>query len=161
MTDNGPTAQNISFHDNLIYGLHLATTDPDAGLWRSELVFDIDHIVDWICGTDGGAQFRVAPATLIFHDATDLKMSIDFGGSDHRQTLNELSIADITTQPVPASGGTSTGNYFNWRIALNLPQGGEIAFGASGYTLTLRANPVLLDEQRLPPANRPHLMRIP
>ncbi|MDA1325887.1 MAG: hypothetical protein O3C34_14215 [Proteobacteria bacterium] len=157
MTGKNPSAQNISFHDNLIYGLHLATPDPDASLWRSDLVLDIDHIVDWICGTDGGAQFRVAPATLIFHDVTDLKMSIDFDGSDHRQTLNELSIADITTQPASASGA---GDYFHWRIALNLPQGGEIAFGASGYTLTLRANPVLLDEQRLPPANRPHLMRL-
>ncbi len=140
MTENDSSDHERSWHDNLIYGLHLAAPDPDAGLWRSDLILDIDHIVEWICGTDGGAQFCVAPATLIFHDVTDLRMAFDFGGSNHRQTLNELSIADITTQPAPAAIGA--GDYFHWRIALNSPQGGEIAFGASGYTLTLRADPV-------------------
>jgi hypothetical protein len=86
-------------------------------------------------------------------------MTFDFGGRDHRQTLNELSIADITTQPAPPLGVDGSGVYFHWQIELNSPQGGEIAFGASGYTLTLRADPVLLDDQRLPPADRPHLMR--
>ena len=35
--------------------------DPDDGDWTSDLVRDIDFIVEWICGTGGGGQFRVAP----------------------------------------------------------------------------------------------------
>ena len=158
MSDTHSSKDERSWHDNLIYGLHLAAPDPDAGLWISDLILDIDHIADWICGTDGGVQFRVAPATLTFHGVTDLRMSFDFGGGAHRHTMNELSIADITTQPAPPLG-IGSADYFLWRIALNSPQGGEIAFGASGYTLTLRADPVLLDDQRLPPADRPHLLQ--
>lgn len=146
------------WHDNLIYALHLATADPDAGLWRSDLVLDIDHIVEWLCGADGGVQFRVAPATLTYHYVTALRIALDFGVGEHPPTLNELSIDHIAKQPAPPPGGR--GDYFRWRIALNAPQGGEIAFGASGYTLTLRAEPVLLDEQRLPTAGRPHLVRV-
>lgn len=41
-------------------------------------------------------------------------------------------------------------DYYRWRIELNLPQGGEIAFGARGFTQVLRAEPVLPDEQWLP-----------
>lgn len=160
MADTDPSDQERSWHDNLIYGLHLATPDPDAGLWRSDLVLDIDHIVEWVCGTDGSVQFRVAPATLTFHDATDLKMSFDFGGGEYRHTLNELSISDITTEPAPPLGVDGSGEFFQWRIELNSPQGGEIVFGASGYTLTLRADPVLLEDQRLPPAGRPNLIGI-
>ena len=159
MTDRDFPDHERSWHDNLIYGVHLATPDPDAGVWRSDLVLDIDHIVEWICGTDGGVQFRVAPATLVFHDVTDLKISADCSGGEHRYTLNELSINDITRQPAPAFGVDASRAYFNWRIELNSPQDGEIAFGASGYTLTLRADPVLLDDQRLPPTGRPHLMQ--
>jgi hypothetical protein len=125
------------------------------GDWRSELVLDIDHIVECICGTDGGARFRVAPATLTFHDVTDLRVSFDFGGSGHRQTLNGLSIAAISQEPVPAPSTAQP--YGRWRIEFNLPRGGEITFGASGYMQTLRAEPELLDEQRLPARGRPPL----
>ena len=44
--------------------------------------------------------------------------------------------------------------HYRWRIALNWPQGGAIAFGAREFTQTLRAEPVLLDEQRLPAGTR-------
>ena len=150
--------ETMSWHDNLIHGLQLRAPDPDRGDWRSELVLDIDHIVEWVRADDKSVQFRVAPATLNFQDVTYLRISFYFGGGAHRHTMNELSIADITTQPAPPLGIGSAA-YFLWRIALNSPQGGEIAFGASGYTLTLRADPVLLDDQRLPPADRPHLLQ--
>ena len=99
----GPQAVDAtSWHDNLVYALLFNAGDVAKGDWRSELVLDIDHIVEWICGTDGGARFRVAPAALTFHDVTDLRVSLDFGGSGHRQLLNELSIAAISQEPIPA-----------------------------------------------------------
>ena len=77
----GPqTVDEASGHDNLVYALLFNVGDVAKGDWRSELVLDIDHTVEWICGTDGGVRFRVAPATLTFHDVTDLRVSFDFGG---------------------------------------------------------------------------------
>ena len=153
-----PAADLPSWHDNLIYGLRIDPPDPDREDWQSDLVFDIDYIVEWICGTQGGFSFRVAPATLVFHDVTDLSIAVDFGGRDYPQTLNELSIASITRQPIRRKGGADTRPYFRWTMALNLPPDGEIAFGASGYTQTLRAEPTLHDQQRLPAGDRPHLL---
>ncbi len=159
MTAGSDRYDALRWHDNIVYALHFGAGDPDRGVWRSDLVLDIDHIVEWICGTDGGAKFRVAPATLVFHDVTDLRISIDCGARAVRGALNELSIAAITREPVHEQGAAGRFPYFLWRIELNLPQGGEIAFGASGFTQTLRAAPQMLEEQRLPASTRPHLMQ--
>jgi hypothetical protein len=69
----------LSWHDCHIWGIELRADDPDDGDWTSDLVLDIDFIVEWICGTGGGGQFRVAPATLVFHGVTDPKIDIDWG----------------------------------------------------------------------------------
>ena len=143
------------WHDDRIHSLHLRAPDPDRGDWRSELMLDIDHIVEWLCGADGRMRFRVAPASLLFHDVTDLRIGIAFGAGGARETLNELSIAAIDRHPAAATAGPGQQPYYDWRIALNLPVGGEITFGASGYSLTLRAAPVLTDQQRLPTGHRP------
>ena len=39
--------ERLSWHDNHIYGLHLSLGDPARDDWRSDLVLDIDHIVEW------------------------------------------------------------------------------------------------------------------
>ena len=146
--------EDLSWHDNIVYGLRFDVGDSFKGDWRSDLIFDIDHIVEWVCGVDGGVKFRVAPATLTFHDASDLRIAVDFGDSSGRTALNELSIAGITREAIPTPDGYPEWACYRWRIELNWPQGGEIAFGASGFTQTLRAEPVLLDEQRLVAAER-------
>jgi hypothetical protein len=155
MVGGSQTVDETSWHDNLVDALLFNVGDASTGDWRSELVLDIDHIVEWIYGTDGGARFRVAPATLTFHDVTDLRVSLDFGGSGHRQALNEPSIAAISQESDPTPSTAQP--YGRWRIEFNLPRGGEIVSGASSYTQILRAEPVLLDEQRLPACGRPPL----
>jgi hypothetical protein len=144
----------LSWHDDTIYGLRLDTADPDRGLWRSDLVLDIDHIVEWVCGIDKRPKFRVAPATLVFHDVTDLSLAIDWGDTGHRTALHEMAIDGIARAPVANQQICLDRAYYRWTIALNWPKGGAIAFGASGFTQTLRAAPVLLDEQQLPVADR-------
>ena len=146
--------ERLSWHDNIVYGLGFDVGDPDRGTWHSNLVLDIDHIVEWVCGANGGVRFRVAPATLTFHHTTDLRIAVDMGDSGCRTALNELSIAGITRAPVADQKICLDRTYYRWRIELNLPQVGEIAFGASGFTQVLRAAPVLLDEQRLAAADR-------
>ena len=138
-----------SWHDNTMYAIRFDVGDASQGDWRSELVLDIDHIVEWVCGVDGGAQFRVAPATLTFHDVTDLRIAVDFGDTGYQVSLNELSIDGIERALVEDQKICLDRPYYRWRIVLNLPRGGEIAFGASGFTQELRADPVLLSEQRL------------
>ncbi len=144
----------LSWHDNAVYGVRFDVGDSSRGDWHSDLVIDIDHIVEWVCGVAGGARFRVAPATLTFHDVTDLRIAVDCGDSGCRTALNELSIGAVMREPVQDQKICLDRPYYRWRIELNLPQGGEITFGASGFTQTLRAEPVLLDDQKLSAAGR-------
>jgi hypothetical protein len=146
--------ERLSWHDNLVYGLRFDIGDSFQGDWRSDLVLDIDHIVEWVREPEGGLRFRVAPASLTFHDASDLRIAVDFGDSGGTTALGEPSIDGIARDPLPRPEGYPEFAYFRWRIAFNWPQGGEIVFGASGFTQTLRAAPRLLDAQRLPAGER-------
>ena len=161
MTADPAIQDGTSWHDNLIYAIEIRAPDPDNGDWRSDLVLDIDYIVEWVCGVDGAAKFRVAPATLVFHDVTDLRIHLDMGGAGFDMAdagplaLNELSIDRISKTPARPPGVDASRPYHRWRIVLNLPRDGEIAFGASGYSQTLRAEPRLLDQPRLAVRDRP------
>jgi hypothetical protein len=49
--------------------------------------------------------------------------------------------------------------YYRWTLRLNWPMPGEVAFGAVGFTQTLRAEPVLTDRQCLSFGERNRLTR--
>ncbi len=156
MTTAQPASEfeRLSWHDDTLYGLRFDVGDSIQGDWRADLVLDIDHIVEWVRGEAGNFRFRVAPATLVFHGVTDLKIAIDWGDSGDRTALHDISIDGITREPVPDQEGYPAREHFRWRIALNWPQGSAITFGARGFTQTLRSEPVLLDQQRLPAGPR-------
>jgi hypothetical protein len=143
-----------AWHDNALYSLRLDVGDVARGDWRSDLVLDLDHIVEWLCGMEGQVRFRVAPATLTFHHVTDLRIAIDCGDSGGQVALHPLAIDTISRERIEGQKICFDRPYYRWQIALNWPQGGNITFGASGFTQVLRAEPVLLDEQQLPPADR-------
>jgi hypothetical protein len=145
---------DLTWHDNALYGLRLDIGDCARGDWHADLVLDIDHIVEWLCGVDRQVRFRVAPATLTFHDVTDLRIAIDCGDSGGQIALHALAINAITRDRILDQKICFDRPYFRWRIALNWPQDGAITFGASGFTQLLRAEPVLLDQQQLSPADR-------
>lgn len=149
--------EQLSWHDCHIWGLELRAGDPDEGDWTSDLALDIDFIVEWLCGVEGTAQFRVAPASLVFHGVTDLRITIDWGDSGFRVALHEVSIDRIEREPVREQQVYLDRPYYSWRVKLNWPQSGEIAFGAVGLTQTLRAEPVLTDKQRLSRRERSRL----
>ena len=156
MAQDGPASdfEILSWHDDTLYGLRFDVGDSFQGDWRADLVLDIDHIVEWVRGVAGKIQFRVAPATLVFHGVTDLKIAVDWGDSGDRNALHEVSIDGITRERVPDQEGYPVREHYRWRIALNWPKGGEIAFGARDLTQTLRAEPLLLDQQQLPAGPR-------
>jgi hypothetical protein len=110
---------------------------------------DIDFIVEWICVTSGPTQFRVAPATLVFHGITDPRINIDWGRSGFQVSLNPASIDRVERELIQHQKVYLDRSYYRWRIGLNWPDSSEIAFGAVGFTQTLRAEPVLTERQHL------------
>jgi hypothetical protein len=148
---------HLSWHDCHIWGIELRAGDPDDGDWTSDLVLDIDFIVEWICGTGGGAQFRVAPATLVFHGVTDPKIDIDWGRLGSQVSLHPASIDNVEREPLRNQKVYLDRPYYSWRIRLNWPDSSEIVFGAVGFTQTLRAEPVLTEKQCLSLGTRSRL----
>ena len=130
-----------AWHDCSLWRLGLQIGGPDQGDWLSDVVLDIDFICEWLRGPDNGMQFRVAPATLVFHNASGLKVNFDWGPVDPRVMLHEVAIDRIEREPIE--------NSYSWTVHANWPAGGAIAFGASDYTQTLLGEPLLLDRQNL------------
>jgi hypothetical protein len=139
----------LSWHDCHVWAVELRAGDPDDRDWTSDLALDIDFIMEWICGAAGGGQFRVAPATLVFHGITDLRIGIDWGRSGFQAALHPVSIGNVERERIHNQKVYLDRPYYSWRIRLNWPDGGEIVFGAVGFTQTLRAEPVLTEKQCL------------
>ncbi len=148
--------QRLSWHDSYVYGIKFPNPDIDVADWRSDLVFDIDYIVEWILGVDRSFRFLVSPADLIFHGVTDLRLSIDWADS-FQTAVPEIWIDGIKRDRIRDQKIYLDRPYYRWAIELVHPPGGEIAFGAVGFTQVLRAEPLLIDEQKLKPAQRPPL----
>lgn len=155
METNEQAADELTWrwHDNVIYGLRFDIGEPEEGDWQSNLIFDIDFIVEWQCGASGECQFRVAPALLTFHGVTDFVIAVDQGDSGGRTAILEWSINRVVRERLERAF-----DYWRWVIHLNGPPDGKIAFCASGFTQTLTAEPVLFPEQRLSRSARKRLL---
>jgi len=136
--------EQLSWHDNHVHGIRIVGGEDGHG----ELVLDIDHIVEWQCPPDGSFGFRVAPATLTFHEVMDLCIGIDY--SAVTAGIVPPSIGEIVQEK---GGSTGDDAQHRWRIKINWPVG-EITFAARGFTQVLRAEPVVIGEQCLDPARR-------
>ena len=127
------------FHDNHIYGFTIEEGECGAG----NLIFEIDHIVEWLELDDGKIGFRVAPATLTFLDVTNLDVRISYREST--AAMQPMSIHGITS----TSEKTNVGSIdMQWVIELNWPTG-EFCFSSSGYKLKLLSDPVKTNAQFL------------
>jgi hypothetical protein len=149
--------EQLSWHDCHVWGLELRVGDVDEGDWTSDLVLYMDFIVEWLCGVAGGAQFRVAPAALVFHGVTDLRIQVDWGNSGFQTALHEVSIDRIERAVIQEQQVYLDRPYYRWRILLNWPRSGEITFGAVGFTQTLSSEAVLTDQQKLSSRERHRL----
>lgn len=136
------------FHDNAVHGIALRTADPEASDWTSDLILDIDHIVDG-AETEEGIRFQVAPATLTFHGVTDLEVRVDSGSSGHTVAVALPYILRVVRELVAGQKVHLDRPYYAWRIEFATHPDGYIAFGAWGYTLALRGEPVWTAEERL------------
>ena len=140
---------SLSWHDCHIWGIELRAGDAAEGDWTSDLALDIDYIVEWLCAVDGRAQFRVAPAALVFQGVTDLSINITWQPTGYQVSLHPVSIAQIERHPIENQKVFLDRPYYRFRIACNWPEGGDITFGAVGFTQTLRAEPVVTNDQSL------------
>ena len=150
---NASAFEDFCWHDDSVYGISLRLGDPDANDWNSDLVLDLDHIVEWVRGPEA-MQFRVAPATLVFHGVSDLCIDIDWGMRGCQVAPWLPSIGHIEREPVQDQKIYLDRPYYLWRIVLNSPAGASISFGAVDFEMTLRREPLLVEEQHLPASLR-------
>ncbi len=148
MTHTEADFEHLSWHDCHLWGLAFRTAH--ANTPASELVLDLDFILDWICGVDGKAsRFRVAPADLVFQEVTDLRVGLDWGTSGFPVSTNPPTIEAISRECVPDRIVYPARRYYRWQIRFTWPPGAEIVFKSVGFLQTLRAEPVVSDTQYL------------
>lgn len=146
----------LSWHDCHVWAIRFDVGDPDANDWTSDLILDLDFIVEWVRPSADRFAFRVAPATLIFQGVTDPRVEIHWAKTGFQGALHPVSIAEISRERVQDQKVYLDRPYYSWRIELNWPTG-EITFGAVSFTQTLLADPVLKDQQHLSRAERRRL----
>ncbi len=149
--------ERLSWHDCHIWRLDFRVGDPEDGDWTSDLVVGIDYIVEWLCALSGKTTFRIAPAMLVFHGVTDPRIDIDWGNSGFQVAMHDVCIDRIEREAISNQKIYLDRAYYRWRIFLNWPKGGEIAFGAVGFTQTLLADPIVCENQRLSLSERSQL----
>ena len=134
----------LSWHDCSVYGFRLEEREHGT----AELEFDLDFIVEWLCHNDRAAEFRVAPATLTFHNAFGLRIELDYAAVTAAMT--PFSLSGIDQEAVSYGPGHSS---FRWRVSVNWPRG-VITFESPGFTQALRRAPILVDRLTLRPGER-------
>lgn len=141
----------MSWHDNAVHGIKIIEGEHGSG----EFVLDLDYILDWLPSQNSidCFQFRVAPAELRFHEATNLRVSLDYASAT--AALTPFSIHRIHVESVIYEGGVRS---LKWRIEINWPHG-EITFQAPRFTQVLTGNVVVTDNQSLSNEERSRLKR--
>ena len=128
----------MSWHDCLIHDLGL---DQD-GEYQSDLVLDLDYIVEWIKTSDGSLQFRVAPAFLRFQNVDKL----------HIQTLLHFKEAFIIHSIDCIAKEDKGFKNHHWTIKVQSyseETDNRIEFDATGFVQELTAPHVMTERQSL------------
>ena len=138
----------LLWHDNALHAFRIEAGADGMG----ELVLDIDHIVEWLPPLPGTTtyRFRVAPAELRFHEASDLVVTLDYTAP--RFALLPMTLHDTQRTPRTFPNGYRS---FDWTMTLSCPHDGQIRFSAVGYSQRLLAPPVETDQPSLSPKRRP------
>jgi hypothetical protein len=141
--------EQMSWHDCHIWRLEFQVGEPDEDDWTDDLVIGLDFITQWLCGADRTCSFMIAPASLVFHGVTDLRIAIEWGRSGFQTAIHHVAIDRISRELIHDQKVFLDRPYYQWKIKLNWPKDGEISFGAVGYSQTLLAEPVISTKQHL------------
>lgn len=137
----------MSWHDNHVHGIRIVEGEHGSG----EFILDLDYILEWLPPVDGGhLRFRVAPATLIFHNvsATSLRIALDYAKPS--AAISPFSLHAIEREKHVYPNGYET---YKWHLKINWPEG-SIDFIASGFTQVLSGKSVEGEGQGLSPSER-------
>jgi hypothetical protein len=146
--------EQLSWHDCHVWGIELRVGEPDEDDWSSDLVLRLDYIVEWLCGVGEPAEFRVAPAELVFHGVTEPHIEIPWTPPAYQVAIYLPSIDRIDREPVADQKVFLDRTYYSWRIHLNRPAGGVISLGAVGFTQAPLGEPLVTPRQHLTRSER-------
>src|SRR6267378_4360789 len=90
----------LSWHDCHLWAIRFDVGDPDEDDCTSDLVLDLDFIVEWLRPSADRFAFRVAPATLIFQGVTDPHVEINWTKTGFQGALHPVSIGGISRERV-------------------------------------------------------------
>jgi hypothetical protein len=138
---------NLSFHDNLLRGFLLRSEFGD----RSDLVLDIDHILEGAFA-NGEHTWLIAAADLTFHGVTGLKFNMDWHDEKYQVSSEGDWILDLSRELVVPQLVHLDRPYWRWFFSFAMAS--QLSFGAYGFTLRLRQEPMRHNEQSLPLAKR-------
>ena len=131
--------ESMSWHDTHVHGLQIEGGGEHG---TGTFVLDLDYIVEWLPPIEGVFQFRLAPATLTFHNVFGLKIELDWVGA----AMTPFSISAIGRKKLQHDS-------WAWSIGVNWPEG-FITFESTGFTQVLRAAVITKFEQCLEPEER-------
>jgi hypothetical protein len=138
---------SLCWHDCYVHGFRFITRPDDS--FACDLELDIDYILEWILQPDRRYNFRLAPATLTFHAASQVRLLLDYAGAG----MTPFEISGIEREPHIYQGQVTT---YHWRLPISWPIGESdaITFDAPGFTQTLRRDPILHHAQCFTTAER-------
>jgi hypothetical protein len=138
--------ENLCWHDCRVYGFRIGEVHDERG--TAELELDIDYLVEWLCTDAGRYKFRVAPATLTFHEVFGFRIEIDYAAPT--AGMSPFSIDGVKRVALSSSMGITS---YRWQLPINWPDG-EITFESPGFTQVLKREPIETDRQFLTPSQR-------
>jgi hypothetical protein len=143
ITDN---FESHNWHDNAIHGIQIEQNENGCD---GSLILDIDYIAEWCSEENEAYSFKVAPADLIFHEVTDLVISIDYAIAS--AALQPMTIHEIQRNEYVYPNGQLA---FSWVIQINWPSYSFIKFTSCGFTQKLRKKPKSTGAQYLSKVER-------
>ena len=123
----------MGWHDAIIWSI---VADPYA----FELMVDLDYIFEWVRPAEGETHFKfwVAPATMVFENAADLRINIE-------SSQGSIEIARFQRETI---GPTPNRKFMQSAYRFEC-QEGEVSLRATGFKLYARRPPVLSNVQSL------------
>lgn len=144
--------EKVSLHDCPLYGF---VWDSSGITWKSDLILFIDYIDEWICGIDRKYRFKIAPATLVFHNVTGFSYSGPHVQERFQCMINNPVISELKYQKQDKNEQLVhlDVDYYIWQILLfNIPGPQTYSgfhFGGTGFSLLLHHELKYSEEQRL------------
>lgn len=139
--------ESLTWHDCTIHSMGLE----QDGEYQSDLLLDLDFLLDWLLTSAGKFQFRIAPALLRFQNVDRLAIHTLLSFKQPMQ------IQEITRSRREDPGYAN----YHWTIELQGYPGREnrIEFDATGFSQELTAKPAVTNRQVLRLAERREMIR--